>query len=92
MLSTITNYYERLVLERLYELLHPDGTEFDTDYIDDLACVALNYLPARYMRHGVDFMSHLTDAEVHHIHDEVTNAVGFALATTQRRSILRTQD
>ncbi|MBK1642448.1 competence protein ComFB [Chromatium okenii] len=86
MLSTITNYYERLVLERLHELLLPDGTEFDADYVDDLACVALNYLPPRYMRHGVDFASHLTDAELRQIQDEVIDAVGFALMTTQRRT------
>jgi hypothetical protein len=91
MLSTITNYYERLVSERLFDVLCASGDAQDEEYLDDLACVALNYLPARYMRHGVDFVSHLTDDELQHMHDEVTDAVGFALATTRRRTAPRSE-
>jgi hypothetical protein len=89
MLSSISNYYERLVLERLHEVLKSEQTPLENDYIDDLACVALNYLPARYVRHCVDFASHLSDSEMSGLHTEVADAVSFAMATTQRRTVER---
>ncbi|MBK1695087.1 competence protein ComFB [Chromatium weissei] len=89
MLSSISNYYERLVLERLHEVLKFEQTPLDDEYIDDLACVALNYLPTRYIRHSVDFTSHLSDSELKNLHLEVADAVSFAMATMQRRTAER---
>ncbi|MBV5309850.1 late competence development ComFB family protein [Chromatium okenii] len=89
MLSSISNYYERLVLERLYDVFKSEHTPLEDDYMDDLACVALNYLPARYVRHCVDFASHLSDSELDDLHIEVADAVSFAMATTQRRTAER---
>lgn len=85
MLSSIGNYYERLVMECLHQLLEENDNAFDTAYIEDLTCVALNALPPRYVRHSVDLASHLSDAEHKHMREEVADAIGFAIATTQRR-------
>lgn len=89
MLSSIGNYYERLVMERIHDtLLQQDGAA-DSDYVDDLACVALNYLPPRYVRYAIDLAAHLTDQEHATMREEVADAVGFAIATLQRRRAAR---
>ena len=77
----ITNYYERLVLYKIDELLEPSGKENDDDYIADIACIALNQLPARYVRHSVDTSFYMTAEEEEHvsaiIYSAVTNAIEF---------------
>ncbi|AFL72423.1 late competence development ComFB family protein [Thiocystis violascens] len=92
MLSSIGNYFERLVMERIHGVLGENGSEFDTTYIEDLACVALNYLPPRYVRHAVDLASHLSDSDHRNMREEVSDAVNFAIATTQRRQGARDEN
>ncbi|MBK5967139.1 competence protein ComFB [Thiocystis minor] len=89
MLSSIGNYFERLVMERLRDTLDENGNSPDAEYAEDLACVALNYLPPRYVRHSVDLASHLSDAEQRNMQEEVSDAVNFAIATTRRRKKVR---
>lgn len=50
------NYYERLVLEAL----SARELDCDGDALTDIACIALNELPAKYIRHAVD-MAYFTD-------------------------------
>ena len=92
MLSSIGNYFERLVMERIRDTLDEHGTPLDAEYAEDLACVALNYLPPRYVRHSVDLASHLSDAEQRNMQEEVSDAVNFAIATTRRRKKVRALD
>lgn len=58
--ESIHNYYEPLIIEEIMRSqVSAQGIE-DSDYLEDVACVALNSLPARYVRHDVDmafFMS-----------------------------------
>jgi hypothetical protein len=59
----IHNYYEHLVLDEVIHrarAMHPDMT---ADTVADIACVALNQLPARYVRHAVDLVFYLTEEE-----------------------------
>ncbi len=84
MLSSIGNYYERLVMECLHDAIK-ERDAFDVGDFDDLACVALNYLPPRYVRHAIDLSSHLSDAEYKIMREEVLDAVSFAIATTHQR-------
>ncbi len=85
----VHNYYERLVFEEVVRRSadHPD---FTSDMLADVACVALNRLPARYVRHDVDFMFYLTESERHVIErslDEVLNfAFGFVNNAARRRA------
>lgn len=37
-----------------------EGSNVDSDYLSDVACVALNRLPARYIRHEVDMAFYMT--------------------------------
>lgn len=92
MSSNIRNVYERLVIEHVQSLLAKNGLPIDMAYFEDIACVALNYLPSRYVRHLADLSSHLTDAEREAMTLEVADAVNFAIATTQRRRKSRSED
>ncbi|MBK1721321.1 late competence development ComFB family protein [Thiocystis violacea] len=85
MLSSIQNYHERLVMECIQDSLAGTDTLADPDYVDDLACIALNTLPPRYVRHPVDFASHLGDEERRTIQAQVAEAVGQAIETIARR-------
>ena len=89
MLASIQNYYERLVLESIQDKLRDRDEEQDADFVADLACLALNGLPARYVRHAVDLWSHLGDADRTAMRQEVETAVESALATMQRRRQVR---
>lgn len=85
MLASIQNYYERLVMEAIHDVLAGREEAQDAEFVADLACVALNRLPARYIRHCVDLWSHISDDERLLMHQEVIAAVTTALATIRRR-------
>lgn len=77
-IGSIHNYYESLVGEYLLnEALK--GEEATQDFIEDVACLALNRLPARYVRHDVDMAFFLTTPERERMQQEVVEAVLTAL-------------
>lgn len=84
----VHNYYERLVLEDVVRMseAHPD---FSADMLSDVACVALNRLPARYVRHDVDMMFYLTEHERHAIDHSMQEALQFAFAFVAERAAKR---
>ena len=86
MFSSISNYYERLVFERLQTLLSDDSGSLDREYLDDVACVALNRLPPRYVRHTVDLAFHMNDAEWEALLKQVDDVVQQAIQFTKRRT------
>lgn len=81
----VHNYFERLVFEEVARRAegHPD---FTSDMLGDVACVALNRLPARYVRHDVDMMFYLTEQERHAIEVSMDEALQFAFGFVQERS------
>lgn len=89
MIGNIQNYFEHLVYDRIRQVLIERGDELDTAHMDDLACVALNRLPPRYVRFSVDLTTRLTDEDWELINRQVAEAVDYALRTTRRRSELR---
>ena len=88
--ETIHNYYEHVVFtavqEATRELSVASGTSFDADAIADMACVALNRLPARYIRHDIDLAYYLTDAERENMDQMIKAAVRFAVDFVQQRA------
>ncbi len=92
MLSSIVNYYEHLVMECIRDRLGPTAEAAGSDYVDDLACVALNYLPSRYVRFSVDLTSRLSDEDRQALREEVADAVGFAVTTIEGRRKNRDQE
>ncbi len=81
----VHNYYERLVLEEVARQAN-DHPDFTAEMLADVACVALNRLPARYVRHDVDMMFYLTEQERHAIELALTDSLKFAFGFVQRRS------
>lgn len=81
----VHNYFERLVFEDVARRseAHP---EFTSDMLGDVACVALNRLPARYVRHDVDMMFYLTEQERHAIEVSLNEVLEFAFAFVLERS------
>ena len=60
-LDNLYNYNERLVAD----FIHTRGLVDikDPEYLADLCCLALNQLPARYIRHEVDMAFYLPASE-----------------------------
>ena len=82
----VHNYYERLILEDVVRLSY-QYPEFTDDMLADVACIALNRLPARYVRHDVDLMFFLTEKERQHIEQSIDAALihAFAFVSERRR-------
>jgi len=81
--DSIHNYYEHLVLEEITK--HSERAHRDVDYLADVACVALNRLPPRYIRHNVDMTFFMSPQEMAEIEDKVTAAVTAAIAYVESR-------
>ncbi len=72
--KSIHNYYESLVTEYVMNTLaKEDGV--DQDFLEDVACLALNQLPARYVRHDVDMAFFLTTRERERMQKRIVEAV-----------------
>jgi len=80
----VHNYYERLVFEGVANLA--DGNPgFTSDMLADVACVALNRLPARYVRHDVDLMFYLTESERRAIESSLEEVLQFGFRFVAER-------
>ena len=82
----ISNYYEHLVLDKIAARLAGSPRADDEDYIADVACVALNKLPARYVRHIVDMSFYMSEEEKHKIDKLVELAVAKAMGFIDQRA------
>jgi hypothetical protein len=79
----IHNYYERHVLQELINT--STRAQQDREFLADVACVALNRLPPRYIRHDVDMTFFMSPQEMQEIEDKVTHAVKAALSYVESR-------
>jgi competence protein ComFB len=77
--DSIHNYYETLVVRELIARYAKEIRTMDEDYLQDVACLALNMLPARYVRHDVDMAFFLTSTERNKITEMVAQAVTDAI-------------
>lgn len=73
--DSIHNYYETLVVRELIQTFVDNIKNMDEDYLQDIACVALNMLPARYVRHDVDMAFYLSTEERSEMDTAVKEAV-----------------
>jgi competence protein ComFB len=81
--GSVHNYYERLVFEQLKRA--SDRAAADPNFMADVACVALNRLPPRYVRHDVDMTFFLSPVEYDEILDKVARAVNEAMNYVEGR-------
>lgn len=61
--TSINNYFEKLVFDVIQEKLYETELDNNEDFLADIACVALNQLPSRYVRHNVDMVFYMTTEE-----------------------------
>ncbi|WP_290874070.1 late competence development ComFB family protein [Aquabacterium sp.] len=86
--TSLKNYYEHLVVDLVIDLAdqYPLLTE---DHHPDVACVALNRLPPRYIRHQVDLAFHMTEKERGENEQLIRDAVTYAFEFVQARFAMR---
>ena len=89
--TSVRNHNERAVFEAVSH--HADrypGLAHNSELLADVACVALNRMAPRYIRHEVDFVFYLSDRErqdnERQLHDAVDYAFGFVQARTAMRA------
>lgn len=78
------NYYERLVVQEIYDQSER-VQKGDRDFLADVACVALNRLPPRYIRHDVDMTFFMSPQDMEEIDRKVARAVSDALNYVESR-------
>jgi hypothetical protein len=88
--SSVRNHNELAVHEAVmrHAQTYP-GIGQNTELLADVACVALNRLPPRYIRHAVDFAFYLTERERAESDAQVQEAVDFAFGFVQARTAMR---
>ena len=80
----IHNYYERLVVEETFAQ-STRVQEGDRDFLADAACVALNRMPPRYIRHDVDMTFFMSPQDIEEIRNKVVQAVTDAINYVEGR-------
>jgi hypothetical protein len=78
------NYYERLVVQEVHDQSER-VQQGDRDFLADVACVALNRLPPRYIRHDVDMTFFMSPQDMMEIERKVSQAVTDALHYVESR-------
>lgn len=86
--TSLHNYYEHLVVHLVQEMA-PSYPLLSPEQLPDVACVALNRLPPRYIRHQVDLSFHMTDKERKDNELLLSEAVTHAFEFVQARAAMR---
>ncbi|MFT3955297.1 MAG: late competence development ComFB family protein [Piscinibacter sp.] len=87
--ESIHNFHERAVFEAVKARAKRYPHLATPELLADIACVALNRLPPRYIRHEVDFAFYLTDKERADNARLIADAVQFAFEFVQARKAMR---
>ena len=87
--ESVFNHHERSVFEAV-KASAPRYPHLATrELLADIACVALNRLPPRYIRHEVDFAFYLTDRERGENERATAEAVAYGFEFVQARLAMR---
>jgi hypothetical protein len=88
--TSVRNHNERTVFEAVRrQATHYPGLEHDAELLADVACVALNRLPPRYIRHEVDYVFYLSERERGESDRQLNEAVEYAFGFVQARTAMR---
>lgn len=82
-IDAINNHYEKLVMDYLSTLPLYNEQQEETGFLQDIACVALNHLPPKYVRHSVDLVFYMSDREMAEMESKVKVAVDEAILQVQ---------
>ncbi|MDH5205997.1 MAG: late competence development ComFB family protein [Hylemonella sp.] len=80
----VHNYYEHLVFAEVVRRAY-NFPELTADVLSDVACVALNQLPPRYVRHDVDLEFYMVGKEREDVYIALVEAVEYALNFVRER-------
>jgi hypothetical protein len=86
--DSIHNHHERAVFEAVLAE-RPSYPGVPDAVLADVACVALNRLPPRYIRHEVDYAFYLTEQERDFNAVQLNQAVKYAFEFVQARNAVR---
>lgn len=87
--ETIHNHHERAVLDAVLAAAADQGHLDEEQVLADVACVALNRLPPRYIRHDVDYAFYLTERERAQNEAAINEAVTFAFDFVKAKVAMR---
>ncbi len=88
--TSVRNHNERAVHEAVSrEASRHPGLAHDAELLADVACVALNRLPPRYIRHEVDFVFYLSERERSENERQIQESVEYAFGFVQARTAMR---
>lgn len=88
--TSVCNHNERAVFDAVLQSAprYP-GVAERAELLADVACVALNRLPPRYIRHAVDFVFYLSEREREEMDRQLQEAVDHAFGFVQARTAMR---
>jgi hypothetical protein len=81
----VTNYYEQLVIDQLWEMAEKAGESISQTFIEDVACLALNALPPCYVRSRIDKGANLSESQYQEMKQTVAAAISQAEQQVRRR-------
>jgi hypothetical protein len=88
--TSVRNHNERAVYEAVAQRADQyPGLLHNPELLADVACVALNRLPPRYIRHQVDFVFYLSQSEREGSERLLDEAVDYAFGFVQARTAMR---
>ena len=77
-MDDIHNWYERLVVQQLGSNVKLRA-EFSEESIADIACLTLNHLPPKYLRHSVDMSFYTSPVERSEMDQKIAEAISAAI-------------
>jgi hypothetical protein len=88
--TSVRNHNERAVYDAVLRLApqYP-GLNSDPELLADVACVALNRIAPRYIRHEVDYVFYLSERERGDSERQFAEAVEYAFGFVQARTAMR---
>lgn len=81
----VTNYYEQLVIDQLWQMTENATESISQTFIEDVACLALNALPPCYVRNRIDKGASLNESEYQQMKQTVAAAIQHAEQQVRRR-------
>ncbi|OAI01479.1 competence protein ComFB [Methylomonas methanica] len=84
----ISNYYERLVIDRLWKLAEQADEPFSQAFQEDVACLALNKLPSCYVRNTIDKGINVSEQQ----YQEMASAVDMAVEQAIQQVLSRPRE
>jgi hypothetical protein len=87
--TSIRNHHERAVFDAIGAAAADYPLLADAALLADVACVALNRLPPRYIRHEADLAFYLGEKERREAAQAVEEAVRYAFGFVQARHAMR---